>query len=262
MSRKWAIFLSGGFIGLNVLGNIVDLHWVFASAIIPFFYWMFTSYWTLEGRSSLVMPLLNRFYFKLANYEMGLLQTYWVDNTREIIRGNMAEAREQMDFYQVHSSYDEIKADSINRFLANEQVNLKVNIYNRAQALLQSAHQMETTNQRTVINNIVNETIQAVDRTLEENEEFIQEQMFESALLGIRNKQMTYENDPILPLVQQAISENVQKITSLSEEEQLELITLSNDQLESLRAIDERSKLEYLNKPPVLDGTLKTRESV
>lgn len=115
MSRKWAIFMSGGFIGLNVLGSVVDLHWIMASAIIPFFYWMFTSYWTLEGRSSLVMPLLNRFYFKLAKYEMSLLQTYWVDNTREKIRANLAEAREQMDFYQVHSSYDEIKSESINR---------------------------------------------------------------------------------------------------------------------------------------------------
>jgi hypothetical protein len=117
MSRKWALFMSGGFIGLNVLGGVVDLHWIMASAVIPFLYWMFTSYWTLEGRSSLVMPLLNRFYFKLAKYEMELLQTYWVDNTRETIRGNQAEAKEQMDFFQVHSSYDQIKAESINRVI-------------------------------------------------------------------------------------------------------------------------------------------------
>ena len=64
------------------------------------------------------MPLLNRFYYRLAQYEIGLLQTYWVDNTREVIRANQAEAREQMDFYQVHSSYDEIKAESINRVSA------------------------------------------------------------------------------------------------------------------------------------------------
>lgn len=99
---------------------------------------------------------------------------------------------------------------------------------------------METTNQRTVINNIVSETLQAVDKTLADNEEFIKDQMFESALLGIRSKQMTYENDPILPLVQQAIAENVQKVTSLSEEEQLALVTLTQEQLKSLSTVDER----------------------
>jgi len=262
MSRKWALFLSGGFVTLNVLGNVVDLHWIMASAVIPFFYWMMTSYWTIEGRSSLVMPLLNRFYYKLAEYEMELLKTYWVDNAREQVRANMAEATEQMDYYQVHTSYDSIKAESINRFLANEQVNLKVNIYERAQALLESAQQMENTNQRTVINNIVSETVAAVEQTLVDNEEYIKDQMFESALLGIRSRQMTYENDPILPLVQKAITEQVQKVTSLSEEEQLALVTLSQDQLDSLRAVDERAKLAYLNKQPVLDGSLKAHESV
>lgn len=126
------------------------------------------------------------------------------------------------------------------QFLANEQVNLRVNIHNRAQALLQAAQQMETSNRRTVINNIVNETINSVDKTLADNSAFIKEKMFESALIGIRSKKMSYENDPILPLVKQAISANVKKVTALTEEEQTKLITLSGDQLNTLKALDER----------------------
>jgi hypothetical protein len=124
--------------------------------------------------------------------------------------------------------------------LANEQVNLKVHIYNRAHSLLQSAQAMETSNQRTVINNIVAETIAAVDKTLADNKQFIKDQMFESALIGIKSKQMNYENDPILPLVKKAIAENVKKVTSLTEAQQLALITLSADQLTTLSNIDKR----------------------
>lgn len=118
----------------------------------------------------------------------------------------MAEARSQMDFLGVHNSYDEIKADSINRFLANEQVNLKNHINERANNLLETISQIETQNQKSVIRKIVNEAITAVDQTLEDNQELIKEKIFESAILGIRNKGMTYENDPIMPLVKETIA--------------------------------------------------------
>jgi len=64
--------------------------------------------------------------------------------------------------------------------------------------------------------------------------------MFESALIGIKRKQMTYENDPILPLVQQTIKESVSKVTSLSAEEQNKLVNLTADQLATLKAADAR----------------------
>lgn len=107
--------MTGGTIALSTLGQVVDLHWIAASAVLPFFYWTFTSYWFLEGKKSWALPLLNRFYYQLAEHEKSLLLTYWVDNMREQVRENMQQARSQMDFYQVHSSYDEIKAESINR---------------------------------------------------------------------------------------------------------------------------------------------------
>lgn len=73
---------------------------------------------------------------------------------------------------------------------------------------------------------------------------------------------MTYENDPILPLVKQAITNNVKKVTSLTEEEQTKLITLSGDQLNTLKALDERAKNDFLTKQPVLDSGIKSRKSV
>lgn len=86
MSRKWAIGTVAGTLGINMLGGIVDLHWIFVSALMPFFYWMATSYWFLEGKKSLMVPLLVRFYSKIAFHEMELVKTYWVDNMREKVK--------------------------------------------------------------------------------------------------------------------------------------------------------------------------------
>jgi hypothetical protein len=78
---------------------------------------------------------------------------------------------------------------------------------------------METSNQRYLINSIVSDALAEVDRTLNESLNAIQDAMFESALLGIKNKGMTYENDPLLPLIRQRIQTKIAKLVNLSEEE-------------------------------------------
>ena len=55
----------------------------------------------------------------------------------------------------------------------------------------------------------------------------IKKQMFKSALLGLSKGQMEYENDPILPLVIKSIQDNVERMKNLTQEEQVQLISLT-----------------------------------
>lgn len=97
---------------------------------------------------------------------------------------------------------------------------------------------------------------------MKENEEYIKEQAFKSALLGIRNKRMTYESDAVLPIVQEAIRSKISAVTSLSEQEQLALVTLTQDQLKSVKAADERARQGFVETQPAIDGGLKQYKSV
>lgn len=78
---------------------------------------------------------------------------------------------------------------------------------------------MEQSNQRALVNNIVNEALSEVDRTLEQNLDALQDPMFESALIGLKKKVMTYENDPLLPMIRSRIQNKISKLNNMSAEE-------------------------------------------
>ena len=78
---------------------------------------------------------------------------------------------------------------------------------------------MEQANQRYLVNNIVNEALAEVDRTLSENLEALQDPMFESALIGLKQRKMTYEKDPLLPMIRDRIQSKISKLNNMTEEE-------------------------------------------
>ena len=83
--------------------------------MIPFVFYTSFAWWWLEGRKSMVFPLQNDFYSAITNHEMDLKNAYWPDDVREQLRDNMRVAREQMEYYEVHTDYSDMKAESINR---------------------------------------------------------------------------------------------------------------------------------------------------
>jgi len=228
--------------------------------IIPFVFWTTTFYWILEGRKHIVKPLFNRWYRNLAFHDIRNFEAYYSDTTRISIKKRINEAKEQMDYYLLHKSFNAVKAESINRFLAHEQVNLQKHINDRSHNLLRAAKSAETTNSRAVINKVVSNAIERVNQTLESDIDRIQEEIFESALIGISKGKMTYENDPILPIAQQTIREEVAKITSLSAEEQLKLVALSDLQIQNLKNADESAKKEFLEGVPKMDQLTQASE--
>ena len=51
----------------------------------------------------------------MAEHDVKNAMSYWNDAIRLKIRGNLNEARTQMDFYLLHKGFNEVKAESVNR---------------------------------------------------------------------------------------------------------------------------------------------------
>merc|ERR1712194_212174 len=145
----------------------------------------------------------------------------WNDSMRLKIRGNLNDAKSQMDFYLLHKGFNEVKAESINRFLAHEQMNLKNHIHNRSLNLLRAAKAAESGNSRTVVNKIVTNTLNSLDARLVSESDSINESMFESALSGIKTGKMTYENDAVLAIATESLKAETAKVKDLSDAEKL-----------------------------------------
>ena len=86
--------------------------------------------------------------------------------------------------------------------------------------------------------------------------------MFDLALEGIANGRMDYAKDPIMPYIVETINKIVQKFDSISKEDQQKLVALSEAQLTAIRSADERSRDEYLNTEPKLEGSLRSNPTV
>jgi len=88
--------------------------------------------------------------------------------------------------------------------------------------------------------------------------ESIKRASFESALNGIRSGIMTYEGDPILPMIQSEISSRLTKFQGLSKEEESALLALTADQKKIVVDNDRKLKNEFLGAAPAINhGTVK-----
>lgn len=58
----------------------------------------------------------------------------------------------------------------------------------------------------------------------------IQEQAFKDALDGIREGQMSYKHDPLLPILQGEMNSRISHFKGLSKEEESKLLSLTTDQ--------------------------------
>jgi len=202
----------------------------------------------LEGRKHIIKPLFTRWYRNLASHDIKNFYAYYKDSQRLNLKRNIAEAKEQMDYYLLHRDFSAVKAESLNRFLAHEQMNLQKHIHERSVSLLKAAKTAEITNSRAVVNRVVAASIEEVNRRLETDIDSIREIMFDSALIGISKGQMTYENDPLIGIAQETIRTEVAKVTSLSEAEQLRLVALTDNQMKVLKESDETYTIFFIVK--------------
>jgi hypothetical protein len=105
----------------------------------------------------------------------------------------------------------------------------------------------------------LNEVLDRVNQP--EHAENIKRASFLSALDGIRTGQMTYSNDPILPMIETEMATRVSKFQNMTKAEEGELLSLSDDQKKLVADNDRKLKNEYLAAAPhITHGTVKNNE--
>lgn len=127
------------------------------------------------------------------------------------------------------------------QFLISEQIALKNHIHSRAETILKEAQALESFNENKIISSVMTEVLQSIDVAYKNNKEKIDAGIFELALEGIANGKMDYAKDPILPYVVDTINKIVEKFSTISKEDQEKLVALTEEQLTSLRNLDNRA---------------------
>jgi hypothetical protein len=117
-------------------------------------------------------------------------------------------------------------------------------------------------NHSKIINEVVAETLNSVDRAYAENKEHIEKEMFQLALEGVAQGKMDYAKDPVLPFIVKTIQKTVEKFNAISPEEQKKMFTLHPEQIDFIKASDIRMRDEFLQNEPKIDGTLKNHETI
>ncbi len=121
---------------------------------------------------------------------------------------------------------------------------------------------MEKHNQNKIISDVMSQTLKSVDVAYQNNKAKIEDAFFDIAVEGIAQGKMTFEKDPILPYVLDTINQTVEKFNKISPEEQNKIVSLSEDQLNQIRASDARARDEFLSNQPKIDGSLKNNHIV
>lgn len=132
------------------------------------FYFAYT-YYFIEGKKFFVFPLLSRFYKKILNHELINVETYWAENTEARVRNLMATAKEQIDFKAVHNEYMSVRNNCLLNFLISEQNAMKNHLHSRAENVLKEAEAYENINQEKIVNGVMAETLNSVDKAYNEN---------------------------------------------------------------------------------------------
>jgi hypothetical protein len=192
----------------------------------------------------------NKWYNAIAENEMEDLKREGPNMIKEFAQKQYDLAKEQLGYLGIHQEFQRIKYESVNRFLANEQINLKNHLVNRANNLLKNAKNFETQNKKQILTKIYQKVFEEIENIQKDPSKKVLKASFEAALLGIETGQMTYKKDIVIEEILIKIKSEIEKLKNLSVEEVKELIALSEIQIQQLRGIDENSKREFLNAEP------------
>jgi len=87
-----------------------------------------------------------------------------------------------------------------------------------------------------------------------ETSKAIKDASFQSALQGLRSGSMTYENDPLLPMLRNEINDRCSGYKSLTAAEETDLLSLNADQKKVVAEADKREKAAYLGQQPNINN--------
>ncbi len=218
-SRKWAIGMWATFFGISLGATFADFGWVMRSTMVPFIFYSVHLYFFLEGRSSMFLPFLGRFYGYVKDNEIKEIEEAGPDAGYELAKQNIEKAKEQLEYLQIHQDFQNIKFESVNRFLSNQQINLKSHIRKRARSILETAINLEGKNQTEILQNITKTALKMLKNIRLKVPNDVKKASFQSALKGIQSGKMDYDQDLILGLVMEKVKSEISKFKKFSEEE-------------------------------------------
>jgi len=118
--------------------------------------------------------------------------------------------------------------------------------------MLNSVEMFENNNLKALLDTIGKGALEKVNASLNDPamRSDIDEQMFQSALSGIRQGVTTYEGDPLLPIVESEIKARTEAFKGLSAEEESKMLQLTADQKRIITTSDKATKAEFLSAQP------------
>lgn len=209
----------------------------------------------LESRyilAKIPAPRLTWFYDAYNQHEMQQFWTNWNDTVIEASRTFLSTAKEQIDYFLIHKEFVYIKKRSLSNYLEKEKKNLEKHFYDRTLSMLKNVEQLENSNVKNKIKEIIEESLKVVIDKVnsEEGRKSLHKSGFQSALQGLRTSKMNYEGDPLLPQFETELKSRLEPLKSLSPAEENQLFALSSQQRKLVAENDHRLKLDYLSRAP------------
>lgn len=169
---------------------------------------------------------------------------------------HLVPSKEQIEYVRINSEYDFVKKRALVNFLTNSRVSLESHVHGRAQNMLNSIERYEQANLKNLISGITGDSFEKVKDQLADpaTRAVIEDQFFESALAGLRKGVMEYENDPLLPILQQEINNRTAQYANLSAAEEQSLLMLNAQQKKVILESDKSAKEAYLAKQPAISN--------
>jgi len=204
----------------------------------------------------LLGPKFTVFYNVYTRYELQQLTNQWADEVEEKQAKFMVKPKEQMEYVRINDEFEFVKKRALVNFLTNSRDVLENHVHSRAANMLLSIENFEKSNLKSLQNNIGVAAIEKMTAALADPEQkkLIDAAAFESALKGISTGTMTYEGDPLLPIVTEEVMNRTGAYQTLSAEEESKIMSLTGDHRRIIAENDRKTKQEFLQKAPVLSN--------
>ena len=147
-----------------------------------------------------------------------------------------------MEYVRINAEYEFVKKRALVNFLTNEKLNLEQHFHNRALNMLKAIQNYENQNLRNHLREIALGSFEKVQNSITDpaTKSQVQKDAFKAALAGISSGVMRYENDPLLPILQNEMAQRIAHFKGLSAEEEGKLLSLNTEQRRVVADLDRK----------------------
>ena len=180
----------------------------------------------------MIGPKFTIFYNVYSKYEIRQMAAQWCDTAEEIQMQHLVHTKAQMEYVRINKEYEFVKKRALVNYLENSRDALEGHMHGRAANMLSSVAQYEQVNLKKFLSGIGEASFGVVTAALKDPAQkgAIMDAAFASALLGIRSGTMTYENDPLMPILVSEVTNRTQAYANLTSAEESEMLMLTPEQ--------------------------------